>query len=225
MTIPERWHSLQVKIDSLSTRERGLVFLSIVAVLYLLWELIVFAPVGDGAEATNKQLLSVISNIEEMRREERMLLVTRGGDPDRALRQELAELNGQLSALDTSLADLQAGLVPVEKLTSILQELLSQADSLELVSMTTLPAEELVISGTTEANVAEKAGIYKHSVSVTVSGRYFQVMKYLQTLESMPWRIYWDELHFDKDQQEQYPEGIYTLKVYTLSTDEGLLGV
>ena len=46
-------------------------------------------------------------------------------------------------------------------------------------------------------------------------------MNYLQKLEQLPWKFYWQ--HFDYEVQ-QYPRALITLNIYTLSTSKWWIG-
>ncbi|MEX1033877.1 MAG: hypothetical protein WDZ30_11000 [Cellvibrionaceae bacterium] len=217
----ERWQLMLNKIDALSLRERAMVLLSVLAVVYLLWDWLLFNPVAVAKANLDSDIASLEQRIAAMEQEETVLLQTLSADPDRDLKVQLADLENRLSTLDASLSELSVGLVPVDKLATILQEVLAQTGSLQLHNLRTLPVEELELAVKTKAD-ADSAGVYKHAVAITVKGSYFQLLEYLKTLEAMSWRFYWDELRY---QQEQYPNGLFELRVYTLSTDEGLFGV
>lgn len=217
----ERWQAQLSKIDELSLRERGLVLLSVLAVSYLLWDFLVFSPVADAKAHVDVDIAAVEQRLDAMRQEESVLRQTLNADPDRGLKKQLTELQERTVVLDANLSELSVGLVPVNKLATILQDVLAQAGSLQLETLQTLPPEELRLTVKTDADAAN-AGVYKHAVAITVKGSYFQLLNYLKTLEAMNWRFYWDELHYEQD---QYPSGLFEIKVYTLSTDEGLFGV
>ena len=49
-----------------------------------------------------------------------------------------------------------------------------------------------------------------------------QVVQFLVALERLPWRFYWQDLNYSVD---HYPNAEVILRVYTLSSEEGLFGV
>lgn len=217
----ERWQELLNKHDELSLRERGLVFLSVLAVVYLLWDFILFSPVAAAKSEVQMQVEVAQQKINTMEQEEAVLVQTLRADPDRDLRVQLQDLEKRTAVLDDNLSELSVGLVPAAQLATILQEVLARTGTLQLHNLQTLPMEELKLAVKTSTEEAS-AGVYKHTVAITVRGDYFEVLEYLRNLETMNWRFYWDELRY---KQEQYPDGLFELRVYTLSTDEGLFGV
>lgn len=209
------------KLDALSLRERALVLLSVVAVLYLLWDFVLYQPLAQSRAAVSTELTASQQKLAAMKQEETILLQTLGSDPDRDLKIQIEDLENRMASLDANLSELSVGLVPADKLAAILQDVLAKTDSLQLQSLQTLPVEKLALNVRTDAETAS-AGVYKHTVALTVKGSYFQLLDYLKTLEGMTWRFYWDELRY---QRENYPDGLFEIRVYTLSTDEGLFGV
>jgi len=223
--LKKRWLEWQLKIDGLKMRERALVLFTALAVVYLLWDMIVFSPLAEANASLNKQVSAVEKKIHAMEQEQQAILLAVNADPDRDLKQRIDDLSQQLSELDHSLAELSLGLVPVDQLAKILHDVLLNTDELELQHLRTLPVEEIFLSSSPSPDdgaVGDGTGVYKHRVAVTVKGGFHQLMAYLTRLEQMNWRFYWDELQFVKD---RYPNAVIELRVYTLSTDEGLFGV
>lgn len=217
----ERWQAVAEKVDELSLRERGLVLLSVLTVLYLIWDFFLYQPLAQSRASVMTDITILEQKITAMEQEETMLMRALGSEPHRDLKIQAADLENRVAALDANLSELSVGLVPVDKLAAILQDVLAQTSTLQLQSLQTLPVEKLALNVKTEADAAS-AGVFKHAVAITVRGSYFQVLDYLKKLETMTWRFYWDELQY---QQEKYPNGLFTIRVYTLSTDEGLFGV
>jgi MSHA biogenesis protein MshJ len=110
--------------------------------------------------------------------------------------------------------------------------MLKKIGELELVSIQTLPASELqllnpqseTVTSATSTGAAEMqdTGVYKHMVVVRIAGGYFELVELLTSLESLSWKFYWEALDYQVD---AYPQAEIELKVFTLSSEEGLLGV
>ena len=65
-------------------------------------------------------------------------------------------------------------------------------------------------------------GVFKHSVIFELKGSYFEVVNYLEQLEHLPWKFYWESLDYQVD---AYPKANIIIEVYTLSTEKGVIGV
>jgi MSHA biogenesis protein MshJ len=124
--------------------------------------------------------------------------------------------------LDRDLAALSQGLVGADMLPKILEDVLLTTSQLTLVQMRTLPVEALPLKGAAARDGESEAGVFKHTVALRVSGSYFQVVDFLNALETLPWRFYWERLDYSVD---RYPRAGIEIRVYTLSAEEGLIGV
>ena len=212
----------QEKFENLQTRERVLVLVVFLALIYMLWSL----SFGSKIDSENRQLQRSVSELkvklDAQNLEIQSLRTLTAQDPDRILRQELAQLVTDIEKVDQSLAAMSVGLVPAKELPLILEKVLLQTGKLALVSLQTLPIEELQLSIPVESAASTPAtGVYRHSVLLTLRGAYFSLHDYLLALEQLPWRFYWDSLDYHVG---AYPQADITLKVYTLSTERGVIG-
>ena len=228
----QRWLELSKKVNGLTLRERGLVILTTIALTYLVWDFLVLGPILSSRESLQKEFAAVTQKNTAMLQEEKALLATLSLDPDRDLKLQVNNLEVRIAQLDEELAEMAVGLIPVEQLPIILQEVLSSTSRLTLVRLQTLPVETIrLIGGESMSDITpvgyptsnnDSGNVYKHRVKIELSGSYVELKSYLQKLESLSWRFYWDELKFDL---QSYPMAKITIDVYTLSTDEGLFGV
>lgn len=226
----DKLHELSEKIDCYSLRERVLLLFCILAVLVGLWQLAFEMPQERNRGQLEEKLVKISADQSAQTAQIAALTSAYASDNQRELRAERDALQVQLDALDKELSELSHGLVSAPQLPQILQDVLVSTTQLKLLRVQTLPVEELLLQGTqeqtsptsemTEAEIS--TGVYKHSVTLRVSGTYFEVMKFLQTLEAFEWRFYWDRLDYTVT---DYPRAEIEIRVYTLSAEEGLLGV
>ena len=54
------------------------------------------------------------------------------------------------------------------------------------------------------------------------TGSYLDTLRYIQALEALPWRLFWDELDIHT---EDYPKARVRMVISTLGLDAALLGV
>lgn len=152
-------------------------------------------------------------------------------DPDATKKRRIDTLQNDIIKLDDALAELSHGLVAADSLAKVLEDVLLRSTDLTLLKVQTLPVQalELATADTVKAaaNSAEltqsvSAGVFKHSVLIRVEGDYFELLGYLQSLEQLSWRFYWDQLNYNV---ADYPRAVIDVRVYTLSAEEGLIGV
>lgn len=68
-----------------------------------------------------------------------------------------------------------------------------------------------------EAEITVDQVVFRHSLRVTLRGKYVDILRFLQTVETLPWRIFWDALVLES---VEYPVSLVTVEFHTLSTDE-----
>jgi MSHA biogenesis protein MshJ len=219
----EQW---QARYNQFSPREKVLVVLTLVVVVYMLLQLLVLDPVDTRTNTLQSQQAQLRQDIQNLENQQALLLASMHKDPDEALKQRLQGLKQQLLSLDSELTTLSVGLVPAKQLPVLLQDVLRQTGQLQLLGMQTLPVTNLKLEGqvvedqNSEAEgTLASAGVFKHAVQLQLRGSYFQVLTYLEALEGLKWRFYWHSLNYEVD---DYPKALVTLNVYTLSTEEGL---
>jgi MSHA biogenesis protein MshJ len=149
-------------------------------------------------------------------------------DPDRDNRAALEKLQKQIADLDTKLAGATSGLIAPREMAQVLQQMLSRTSKLTLRALRTLPPEAVIApraGDTTATQAALKAGatqVYKHGVELEVDGTYLEALHFLQSLEALPWRFFWDRVEY---RVEQHPQGHLKLIIYTLGLQQGWVGV
>lgn len=214
-----KWEQALEKLNAYSLRERALLFLCVLAVIIGCWQFFLELPREQSREQMQQQRGTIASDLKKQQAQFEAISSVGGGE---APTRELVQLQNQISQLDESLASLAQGLVSVDQLPEILQEVLISTTELKLHRVRTLPVQELRLEGGSADSSAPSTGVYRHTVELEVSGDYFEVMNFLRRLEDLSWRFYWDQLDYEVT---DYPRAEMRLRVYTLSAEEGLLGV
>lgn len=228
----DKLHQLSEKIDNYSLRERILLLFCILAVLVGIWQLAFEMPQERERAQLEERLAKISSDQSAQAAQIAALTSAYASGGQKELLAERDALQLQLEVLDRELSELSHGLVSAEQLPQILQDVLVSTTQLKLIRVKTLPVEELPLQRSSEPSAADSAperpetevatGVYKHGVTLKVSGTYFELTEFLQTLEGLEWRFYWDRLDYTVS---DYPRAEIEIRVYTLSAEEGLLGV
>ena len=228
----QQGRQLQSKINALKVRERGFLLMAVLALLYLFWDGFFQAP--KVAQKLNLQatIESHQAQLKKLKSEELTLSVVSGVDPDAFKKRRVTTLLAEIKALDESLSELSHGLVAAEYLPEILEDVLLKTTDLKLLKLQTLAVQELQLAMVDTLAVSREqakdepknisAGVFKHSVLIQVEGSYFELLSYLESLEQLPWRFYWERVDY---QVGQYPKALVEVRVYTLSAEAGLIGV
>lgn len=222
---------LQEKIDSRILRERALIFLSAIALLFMIWNFSIHAAL-DSKLQTSRVELDTLQK-QHAATQTQIMTITQAllNDPSRVKKAQIAQLKTDIDGIETQLQNESQSLIKADQLPNALQDVLQKTSQLTLLEVATLPIRELKLLpteglvGAVENNSNQKlrsAGVYEHAVELRVGGNYFQVLQFLIALEALPWRFYWQQLDY---KVTQYPNAEIILRVYTLSSEEGLLGV
>lgn len=216
----------QEKIDARNIRERSLLFLCALAVVFLLWNLLVQSSLDKNEQLLSAQLKDLKTQRQSLETQVTAIAHALSTDPNLEQKNHIIQLKSQINALDVQLGGLSQGLVSADDLPGILQEMLAKTTTLSLTHVQTLPVEELPLTFATQNknSTSEEisAGIFKHGVVLRVSGSYFQLLEFLHLLETSSWRFYWEQLDY---RVTTYPNADILLRVYTLGAEKGRLGV
>jgi MSHA biogenesis protein MshJ len=120
--------------------------------------------------------------------------------------------------MDTDLVRVTAGLVPPKEMTRLIEQMLLKNRGLQVMRVESIPATPLLEGG---AGVTGTM-VYKHGMHVEVKGGYLEILRYLKSLEALPWKVFWGKATL---KTEKYPDSRVSLVIYTLSTHEAWIGL
>jgi MSHA biogenesis protein MshJ len=184
------------RFDRLSLRERVLTTAATLTVLIAVFQVLVLQRL----ELRRKQLTQQLTEINDSAGTE---------DAGATLRRTIA-LAAQLNQVTARLDSQAAGLIPPQRMTQVIHDVLSRQQGVTLISLRSVAPRELAdSSGAGAAN-----GPYVHSVVLVMQGQYLDVLAYLQALESLPWHFYWQSLDLDAT---HYPVTRVTVRLGTVS--------
>lgn len=216
----ERIEQLGLRIDAMSLRERGLLFLAIVAVLIMLSQALLFTPLNR----KQKNILARIGTLQQQASASeatiQAVLKRQSADPNAENRRLQQQLDAQLASLNQEIAGKVQGLIAPQQMAKVLEAVLEHQSGLKLLHVENLPSEPLVQPPKGKENT--HVGIYKHGVKLELEGDYMSALAYLRALQALPWVLYWDQLKITTD---KYPRAHIVIVVHTLSLDEGWIGV
>ena len=235
------WKKMMARFDALQVRERWLVAVALIGGIVLCGYTLFVEPHLQRERMTERNIAGERARLTEMEAQMRVLGAA-DRHPDVAARKELAELRAKLGALSDRLRALENALVPPDRMTALLEEMIGVKSGLRLVSLKTLPpmpfmgAGEEEKKGEKDGKAGEKtggaggtggagnangvgaksAGLYRHGVEIRLEGRYRDICAYLERLEKSPVKFLWGAAALSA---ENHPHLVFTLTVYSLSMD------
>lgn len=208
--------ALAARFDGLSLRERVLTSAATLVVLIALFNVLVFKQLEIRRTQLAAQLTQVATTIAD---------TAAAGDASDATAKTLQRtiaITAQLSQVTARLNSRSAGLVPPQRMTQVIHDVLSRQQGVTLISLRSF-APRALIDGT-DGPVGKDAaaqpsgtgseGPYVHSVEMVLQGSYLDVLTYLQALEGLQWHFYWQSLTLDAT---HYPTTRVTVRLGTVS--------
>lgn len=212
------WRGLAERLDARSQRERMLVFLAAIALVLGAWISLVLTPWESRSKAANKELAAVEAEVKALDARRLLILARAQQDPDRPLRAQEQELGTRLEAVDQAIRERAGDFIPPDQMGRLLEDLLQAQQGLKLLRLETLPPEPIRLGDDPQA----VAPVYRHGLVLEFSGDYAATLRFLQSVEAMPWRFFWDRLEYQVD---AHPQAKVSLRIHTLSTQESAIGV
>jgi MSHA biogenesis protein MshJ len=214
--VSDLWRRGAARFDALSLRERVMVSAAaMVALLALVYTLMIEPEVAKQQRAA-AAMLQKQSEMRALDAQVQALLAARAGDPDRARRERLAQLTGQLKELEARIGAEERRFTAPSQMRSVIEGVLGRARGVSLVEMKTLAVS------TISPKESKERLIYRHGLELTVAGSYLDLLAYVRDLEALPTQLYWGALNVDAS---QYPKVLMKVTVYTLSLDRAWLNV
>lgn len=197
------WARYAKRIDALSLRERAFLFLSIVALLGLLFDSLVLAPQSARAKLRTEAQAKEAAEITQLR--EQFIAASRESDgPAGQLGRQLDEARTERTRLDTELRQAASG-SGGDGLPVVLQRLLAQQPGLVLEKVALL--DDTPVTAPTAASAAAPAaprplpipGMSWQGVELQVQGSYRDTLRYLQALERELPGLRWGEMKLNSN--------------------------
>lgn len=217
---------LLARFEKLSLRERVLVSLAALVVPVVLWNSFFFQPLLVRRRTLQTRMRAARGQLSQVRGQTEALLARQKVDPNRENRRLLQRLQQDNRRLDARLHGVTLGLISPREMPAVLEDLLKREGGLRLVEMKNLPPEPLLPpskSSSEKAAVPSEVPIlYRHGLKMEFEGSYLDTLRYLQTIEGLSRRLYWDDFEF---KVQRYPKARVTITVHTLNLDKGWIGV
>ena len=193
MSLNNKYRKLENKLMALSLRERIIILFLIVALVLMAGQFLVFVPIQANYRVELNTQSEAVSRNETLENEYAQLQNYMADQTEilevQKLEQELATINSQLDQLGSRM-------VTPQQMTQLLGEFLTKESKLKVISVEKLAMEA--------ADKNNEGRLVRHRLRITLRGSYFESLRYLQRMEALPWRVYWDKLTYTV---ENYPEG------------------
>ncbi|MFT5665767.1 MAG: MSHA biogenesis protein MshJ [Gammaproteobacteria bacterium] len=207
------------KFNELSIRERILFGFTILAVFALSWWHFFAAPMMaqiENFEIYNKQINAGVSSAQQSVDQIKARLEA---GVHKEKKEQLSRLKRELVSVEEQLQLKATELVDPEEMFQLMTQLIYKESKLKLISLKrrgVKPALE------PKDGLENSEGIYRHVLEVKFSGKYEDILSYLTSMESLDWKLIWEEINISSD---EYPVINVKVVISTLSTRKEWVGV
>jgi len=215
-----------------SPKERYIVFAIVIVTGTILSQNLLLSPISS----KQNQLRNDITNTEKQIAALNKALSTSGANENAngkpAAMTKANSLSQQLDVAQTQLEDASQSLVGATQMTDVLSAMLTLQPKIRLVELRNFPADPLPVTNKIEDEQKKEVKkeelegeeaklvttpLYKHTMRLTLEGEYLNIVRYLDSIEKLPWKIFWQEFNLEVD---QHPKTRVTLEFYTISPDD-----
>ncbi|HLQ26005.1 MAG TPA: hypothetical protein VK138_08970 [Acidiferrobacterales bacterium] len=207
-------------IDEMLLRERAMLFIVVMGVLYAFASMVFLAPLQAEQARLGKELKSKREQMQVFDKQIQVI-AEENSKVGSGQRSRVSILREKLGSLDASVTGMTQGLVPPKEMARLVEQVLKRNRALEVIRVENLPPVPLLDAKDGVKAAVPQQPVYKHGMRIQFKGRYADIVNYLRALESLPWKMFWSEVSL---QTETYPFSTVTLVVYTLSLQQGWIG-
>lgn len=234
----EQLNKLAEKIDSLSIRERAMVFIGVLVVLFTAFDWALFTPLEQeqklivaNLNEKNAERLILVSKVQDLMKSNKI-------DPNADNMNRLQSLRSQLIDVQADLETSTTSLVSPKDMPKILETVLHKIGGLTLRNLKSLGVTPIVAKDETLKDIDTEKTInvddenkltaenidnaYKHGLRIEITGDYLTTLSYLKSLEELKWNFFWDNFNLTVN---EYPDANVTIEIFTLSLNKEWIGV
>jgi len=221
MKLHPRLQAYADRVDAMTLRERGMIFLAVCLVIVTFADGVFIDPLLKKQQALSLRIQQQQDEIRAMQSQLESMARARAPDSSASRKQKVNELKAQLAVLDRQIEAKQRELIPPEKMTEFLGDVLRRNRNVQLVSLRTIAPTSLAVAASGQGAAAGKA-MYRHGVEMVITGQYFDLLGYMQDIEGLKVKVFWGALDLDAS---TYPQLTLRLSIFTLSPEKTWLVV
>ncbi len=207
------------KFNALSLRERTLLGLILLVAISLGWWHFYAQPTMQSLvllqqenQSISSEVESTLASISEIRKQ-----IATGVHTDK--QQKLTRLRRKLEGVEEHLRLKTVELIDPEDMFQLMNRMIYKDSKLTLLH---LKRREVKPAIAPVEGQQDNVGIYRHVLEIKFSGKFVDILKYMQSLEALDWKLIWDEIEI---LGQDYPQITVGLVISTLSMRKEWVGV
>jgi len=228
------WPPLAERLNQRTTRERAMVLLVLLALVWGLFDAFWFRQHQQSLQVLQANNQATEKQLADLKAKVQLQQIQVQADVDAPARQRKQQLQDELAAQQRQLFEAGQEMLSAESVPTLLSNMLQARSGLETLSLKNLRAEPLAATpapaapqaGTDKADAPNTTVLWRHPVELKVKGSYADIVAYLQQLEALKPRLHWQALSLVSDTEPGHAYSITaTIVVTTLSLESQWLAL
>ncbi|MFQ3190955.1 MAG: MSHA biogenesis protein MshJ [Paraglaciecola sp.] len=220
-SLEQEYKKLSIKFLKVSLREQVLILLCGLAVVILMMYTFLLEPILENTGKLQQNSIGAEREMSILVGQMTKLTSKLKTDPNDSVLERIALLKRQIQKINNQLKTQTDNLVPAIEMAGMLENVLAGSKGVKLIELQSIAPISISL-GQPEEGEESIAGLYRHGVTLVFEGSYFDIQRYLEKLESLPWQFYWKKFDYLVG---EYPTASVELEIYTLSTNKAFIGV
>lgn len=215
----KRFVDISEKINALSLRERVMVIVTIVALSGFAWWNLYALPVLVKTRQVNQQNKILLAEMQTLDATATAIQKRIDDGVHKTRQQKLKLLKQELQKISDLLESTTLALIEPDEMFELMQQLIFSESKLKLTEM----KRKLVKPAfPVDENDTDQPEIYRHVLQMSFEGNYKNVLKYIQKLEALDWKLIWDQITL---KTTEYPVITVDIEISTLSGNKYWVGL
>ena len=127
--------NLASRIDEFSIRERGLIMITVLVLLYLLWQAWLMTPLTANRATVSVRISDTKGEVAALNQQTQTIVQRQRTDPDEDNRKEITRLQAQLDGLLDELDEMTAHLIAPDEMAGVLERVLLSSRDVQFISL------------------------------------------------------------------------------------------
>jgi MSHA biogenesis protein MshJ len=195
---------------------------------FLLDQLLLQPTISSQADSV-KKVYQIRTQILNLKTSEQEAIIKHAFNPDKDNQRQIDSISTQIVKLDTRLKDFTINFASPGEIPKILNNILSLQEWLQFEGLSHLdpvplfkPKGDGPGEGQNSNLITEDGNVFIHTFIFEFSGGYLSIINYLERLEKLPWKFFWEAIDI---KMENYPNARVILTLQTLSLQKGIMGI
>lgn len=202
------WQKAVAFYEAMAKREQLLVVLMLLFVVFMLWYGIIWGLIESKHKSYINQKSRLNQEAKTLQDDISLQNARLAKDPNKVIREKKAQLEADIKELGVRLGLYSQQLLTPQGMLTALKDITVSTKGVDIKAVDVLPDKE------DEMSADAGRPLYRHGVRITLLSDYFTTMAYLQKIEALPSRLFWDKLDY---RVIKYPEAEVTFEIHTLS--------